>query len=149
MVASDEDLGIEIYLTEEKGFPCFSVESDGEEVYHVETYSYIDAERTYDQLLTTYIYPDADYDNIVDDDDERVREITGAVEDLVSTLIETDPSKAGIAPQELDEIASLVEEYLFNECGFSVRHPTNVDGAVIQYPFGEPEEADELPDIPD
>lgn len=150
LIANDEEQGVEIYITEEKGFPAFSVEVDGEEVYTVNSCSYIDAEKIYDTLLTTYIYPNSDYENIVDDDDERVREITGAVEDMLSTLLEADPCEAGISPQEIDEITSMIEEHLCDEYGFSIRHPTNVNGTVVQYPFGDPDEnANDLPDIPD
>lgn len=157
MIASDEEEGIEIYVTEERGFPCFSVEVDGEEVYYAETCSYIDAERTYRNILSTYICPEEDFNNIDDsDDDERIREITGAVEDLVVVLIGEDPSSAGISGQEIDEIASIVEQYLSDQCGFSVRHPTLVGGEVVQYPFGDPDEgyenvkgADDEDDLPD
>lgn len=140
MIASDEENGVEIYLTEEKGFPYFSVEVAGEEVHTAETCSFLDAERTYDDLLTLYVYPEEDYETQENDDDDRVNEITGAVEDLLSVLLEADPYEAGLTPQEVDEIASVVEQYLFDECGFSVRHPTEVDGAVVQYPFGDPGE---------
>lgn len=149
MIAGDEDQGVEIYIAEERGFPRFSVEVDGEEVYNVQTCSYLHAERTYDELLTTYIYPDADYEYAEDGDSDRVLEITSAVEDLLSVLIEEDPLEAGITPGEIEEIASLVEEYLYDQCGFSVRHPTEADGVIIQYPFGDPGEAEEEDDLPD
>lgn len=147
VIASDEDQGVEIYVAEDGGFPCFSVEVDGEEVHNVKTYSYLDAEKTYDNLLSTYIYPDDDEEDYVSGDEERVNEIIGSVEDMLTVMLDEDPAKAGISPQEIDEIASIVEEYLFENFGFSIRHPTNVDGVMVQYPFGDPDEGSE--DIPD
>lgn len=142
VIASDTEQGVEIYIAEEGGFPCFSVEVDGKEVFREKTCSYLDAENTYDRLLTIYLYPDDEYDEYEpDDDDERVREITGAVEDLVTVLVGEHPEDAGISQQEIDEIASVVEQYLYDNLGFSVRHPTVLeDGSVIQYPFGDPDE---------
>lgn len=152
LVASNEEEGVEIYLTDEKGFPYFSVEVDGEAVYTVETVSSLDAENTYLELLNTYVYPNEDNLTEEDDDERRVKEITSAVEEMLTTLIEDDPYSAGMSPQEVDELASVIEEYLSDNCGISVHHPTEVDGAVVQYPYGEPfdekrEDGDDLPDI--
>lgn len=148
LIASDEDEGVEIYIAEDRGFPCFSVEVDGKEVYNVKTYSYLDAEKTYDDLLSTYIYPDDDEEDYVSDDEERVNEIIGSVEDMLTVMLDQDPAKAGISSQHIEEIASIVEEYLYENFGFSIRHPIEVDGVMVQYPFGDPdEEAEDIPDF--
>ena len=62
-------------------------------------------------------------------------------------MLDEDPAKAGVSPQYIDEIASIVEEYLYENLGFSIRHPTEIDGVMVQYPFGDPDES--LEDIPD
>ena len=153
LIASDEEQGIEIYLTNEKGFPCFSVEVDGEEVYGAETVSVIDAENTYIELLNTYLLSDYCDQTEAEEDDERVAEITRAVEAMLETLIEDDPYFVGMAPQEVDELISVIEEFLFDHCEISVRHPTYRDGVMVQYPFEDPvvsgsdDETDDLPDI--
>lgn len=144
MVASNEEQGVEVYMAEENGFPCFSVEVDGEEVYAVETCSYSEAEVTYEELYAMYVYPEMDYESTESDDDDRRNEIDGAVEDLLAVLIDGDPYKEGLSQCDIDIIASLVEQYLFDQYGISVRHPTEVGGVVIQYPFGIPEDEDEI-----
>lgn len=146
LIASNEENGVEIYLTDEKGFPYFSVEVDGEVVYGAETVSSLDAENTYLELLNTYVYSDEDASAEMDEDDIRVKEITCAVEEMLTTLIEDDPYSAGMAPQEVDDLVSVIEEYLYDNCGISIRHPTEIDGAIVQYPFGDSDE-DVLPDI--
>ena len=143
MIASDEEQGVEIYLAEDRGFPCFSVEVDGEEVYTIETYSCLDAEKTYDQLLDMYVYPDVSGYEDIESANDRAQEVTCAVEDMLWILLEEDPLSAGISLQDIDEIAFLIEQYLFDQYGLSVRHPTEVDGAVIQYPFGDPSEGED------
>ena len=57
-IASNVEDSIEIYLTEEHGFPFFVVECDGEKVFETQTISALDAETTYEDLLTKYILPE-------------------------------------------------------------------------------------------
>lgn len=143
MIASNPDTGVEVYLAKEKGFPCFSVEIDGEEVYTAETISSMDAEITYEQILTLYVYQDDGDDPEEDDvesDEDRITEITCAMEDLLQVLLDADPYKVGMDPQEVDELISIVEQHLHDDYGYSVRHPTEVDGVTVQYPFGDPNE---------
>lgn len=150
MIASNEEQGVEIYMTEEHGFPFFSVDIDGIEVQRSETCSCLDAENTYDQLLVLYIFDEneaegsnpnsyaEDEDEGYLDDKDRVEEIVCAIEDLLYVLLEEDPIEAGISTNDIDEIASIVEQYLYDNHGISVRHPTNVDGKMVQYPFCDP-----------
>lgn len=146
LIASNEEQGTEVYLTDEKGFPCFSVEVDGEVVYGAETVSYLDAENTYLELLNTYINIDEDDLIKAEEDDLRVKEITRAVEGMLEILIEEDPYYAGMSPQDVDDLTSVIEEFLYEQCGISIRHPTEIDGAIVDYPFGDPDEADVPPD---
>lgn len=145
-IAVNGDGDVEIYLAREKGFPYFSVEVDGEQVYTAETVSSLDAETTYEELLSLYITPDEgeveddfQYDDL-DEDEERVTDITCAMEDLLQVLLDADPYKVGMSPQQVDELVSIVEQHLYDDYGFSVRHPTFVDGITVQYPFGDPNE---------
>lgn len=149
LVASDEEQGVEIYITNEKGFARFSVDVDGEEVYGADTVSSTDAENTYLELLYTYIHPNEDERIMEEENDARLCEITRAVEAMLEILIEDDPYFVGMAPQEVDELTSVIEEFLWDHCEISVRHPTYIDGDVVQYPFSDPDEddADDLPDI--
>lgn len=148
MIASSEDEEFEIYLTEEEGFPAFSIEYDGEEVYFVETCSALDAQTTYEDLLHQYIYKGVIDSGESDDYEEdevtemanRCDEINCAVYDLLYVLLEGKPESFSITDDEIEEIASVVEQHLFDEYEISVRHPTEVDGVIVEYPFGEPEE---------
>ena len=101
-IASNVEDGIEIYLTEEHGFPFFVVECDGERVFETQTISALDAETTYEDLLTKYILPEvptesADEYQIEDDqdcpdqDEDRVDEIECAAEDFLLVLLEQHP----------------------------------------------------------
>lgn len=147
MIASSEDGQFEIYLTEEEGFPAFSIECDEEEVYFVETCSALDAKTTYEDLLHQYIYKGVvdsgesdEYEDEVDTMADRCDEINCAVYDLLYVLLEVKPESFNITDDEIEEIASVVEQHLFDEYGISVRHPTEADGVIVEYPFGEPEE---------
>lgn len=55
LIANNEEYGTEIYLTEEKGFPCFTVEVDGCTEFEAQTSSKIDAEKTYENLLDLFV----------------------------------------------------------------------------------------------
>lgn len=137
MIASDEESGVEIYLTEENGFPCFTVEVDGCTEFEEQTSSKVDAEKTYDNLLDLFVADSELCDENEDTDSVRIHEILTAARDFLEVLIEKDPSNAGIEPWDIDEIVSVVEERLFYDMGISVRHPANIDGKIVQYPFGD------------
>lgn len=148
MIASNDVDGIEIYLTEECGFPYFVVESDGEKVFGTGTVSAFDAVKTYDDLLTKYILPEVptegdDYlpeDGLdePDEDEVRVEEIECAAEDFLLVLLEQHPEDCGVNFEDIDEIVSMVEQHLFDRFGISVYHPVEVDGCTVRYPFGDP-----------
>ncbi len=122
LVASDKLQGVEIYLAEEKGFPFFSVEVDGEEVCASGTESRMEAETVYKNLLAVYI--SAEWDDIGGDGACRDMEISNAVEDLLRVLLEADPREdAGLTDEDMRDVALLVENYLFEQIGISVYHP--------------------------
>ncbi len=134
LIADNKEAGVEIYLTEEDGFPYFSVEVDGSTEYETGTVSALDASKEYDDLLTMFIYSEDEND---DEDSCRVQDIIAATEDLLAILIEEHPYDAGLLPEDVQKIAEMVEQYLFDNMGISVRHPTEVDGVIVQYPFGD------------
>lgn len=138
MIASDEENGVEIYLTEDNGFPCFTVEVDGCTDFESQTSSEVDAENTYGNLLDLFIAGPESYDEDEEKDDIRIHEIFTAARDFLEILLEEDPSDAGVEPWDIDELVSAVEERLFYDMGISVRHPAQVNGKIVQYPFGDP-----------
>lgn len=147
MIASSEDGEFEIYLTDEYGFPAFSIEYEEEEIYFVETCSALDAKTTYEDLLHQYIYKSVissddsgEYEDEEDDAVARCEEISCAVYDLLYVLLEARPESCDFTDEDYDKIASVVEQHLFDNYGISVRHPTEADGAIIEYPFGEPDQ---------
>lgn len=155
MIASSEDDEFEIYLTDEDGFPAFSIEYEEEEIYFVETCSALDAKTTYEDLLHQYIYKSVvesddpgEYEDDEDDTAARCDEINCAVYDLLYVLLEAKPESCDITDADIDEIASIVEQHLFDNYGISVRHPTEAGGVIIEYPFGDPGETEDegLPD---
>lgn len=132
VIAKNEDRHVEIFLTEVNGFPYFSVELDSEEVYATHTSSYVEAENAYKELLSTFICTEEDSKEAAD---KRAEEIAGAVEEMLGVLIEEDPREVGFDDEDMEDIASLVEQYLFEQYGVSVRHPTKTGGVLVQYPM--------------
>lgn len=132
---------------DEYGFPAFSIEYEEEEIYFVETCSALDAKTTYEDLLHQYIYKSVissddsgEYEDEEDDAVARCEEISCAVYDLLYVLLEARPESCDFTDEDYDKIASVVEQHLFDNYGISVRHPTEADGAIIEYPFGEPDQ---------
>lgn len=133
---TDEE--IDIYLTDEGGYPYFSVEVDGNCEYEAESISKTNAEETYAKVLSLYILEDFEPEGEEDfapEDDDRIAEIYCATEDLLWVFLEEDPEKMGITECDIDDITFAIEEMLFDEFGISVRHPENIDGKIVQYPF--------------
>lgn len=157
-IATNEVDGVELYLTEERGFPYFVVEVDGKKVFETGTISALDAERTYDELLSKYILPDTPVDDDEyavedgmddpDEDDVRVDDIECATEDFLRVLLEQHPEDCGLDDQDIDEIVSLVEQHLFDNFGISIYHPVVIDGVTVRYPFGDPDEDDGQEKLP-
>lgn len=55
LVAEESDECVGVYITEEKGFPCFVVEVDGAIVCKSKVNSESEIERVYAQILNLYI----------------------------------------------------------------------------------------------
>lgn len=145
LVASFPEDGLNIYITEENGLPYFSVDLDGKTEHEVSTTSRAGAENTYRNLLNLFLEESdpEEVDEVLSNEQlDRVEEILCAVEDLLTVLLECHPDEVGIEDGDLDDIASSIEELLFDEYKCSIRHPTEVDGEVVEYPFGEVEDED-------
>lgn len=144
LIAEDTESGIQIYMTEEKGLPYFMVEVDGKQEYEDTPTELHNAPKVYSSILNLYIDQERHGDEFFSDEDmERIDEIAGAVEDLLCVLFETSAKDVGMSEVEFDEIADVVEQYLYENYGISVRHPTIMtsdDGesdVVVQYPYGQ------------
>ena len=150
MADSPEEL-VEVYLTEEHGFPYFTIEINGVCEFKAGTVSREDAEGTYREILDL-LTPIAETcnssdnedggDEIFDDNDlSRLDEIDEAANEFLTQLLEYSPEELCMDQDDIDLFVSMVEEYLFETHGFQVRHPTIVeigdgnDPIVIQYPF--------------
>lgn len=136
LVAEEKGIGVEVYITDEGGFPYFVVEVDGANEYEAKASSETEIERVYSQLLNLYVC-ETEEDGLLDDEDiNRIAEIHSATEEYLSILLEFEPSEY-FDDDCIEEIASAFEEYLYDTYGLSIRHPI-VDGdKVIQYPYSE------------
>lgn len=135
LVAEDDDVGVEVYITEENGHPYFTVEVDGTVEYEAQASSETEIETVYAQLLNLYISEDGEED-FSEEDLERISEINSATYDYLSVLLECEPESC-FDDDCIDEIVSSVEELLCDVYGLSVRHPTADGNRVIQYPYSE------------
>lgn len=145
LVAESQVSKTKIYLTSGAGFPVLVVEVNGSQA---ETFLNEDQIRTYTQCLASLIPED---DSVFDEskyfDDEgclsesdldRLDLIQTATYEYLSTLFQDSPENLGIVSSDLEDIASRLEEILYDEYNISVLHPTVVEteeGAfVVQYP---------------
>lgn len=157
MIASNEDGSVEIYLTEHRDKPVFQVEMDGKEVYCKAALNGQDAEEEYRKIIYVYLSDDDDYvqdENVFVEEYEesepvepkfnevqvdRLTDISCAVDDLVTVLIEGDPEKNGIQHCDLMELAENVSQFLHDKWGFSVWMPMVMESAgelfIEEYPY--------------
>ena len=54
-IAENEEYGIEIFLTEERGFPCIVVEGDGMSLYEETIMNKADCESSVKEIYDTYL----------------------------------------------------------------------------------------------
>lgn len=147
-IASNDADGIEVYLTEECGFPYFTVEKNGVKIYMTGTSSALEAMETYASILSDYILPDDGSDEL-HEDEVRLEDIECAIEDFLIVLLGgRHPEDYDIGAQDMDEIVSIVEQHLFDNFGISVYHPTEIDGVVVRFPFDGPDEDDGQEELP-
>lgn len=145
LVASDDDGEVEIYLTEENGMPYFRVEISGQCESEADSISKINAEGNYRELISLFIEDEYGTEMFSDDEIDRLNEIQNAAEGFLMVLLGCSPDEACMEENEIDEVVDRVEEFLYEECGIPVWHPTIVDDEttgeanVVQYPYGEDE----------
>lgn len=138
LVAEEQETSVEIYITDEGGFPYFVVEVDGANEYEAKASSETEIEKVYSQLLNLYVC-ETDDDEILDTDDiDRLGEIHCATIEYLSVLLECELEEC-FDDVCIEEIASAFEEYLYDAYGFSIRHPIVDDGRVVQYPYSPKE----------
>lgn len=151
LLAENQAESLEVYLTEEGGFPYFTVEINGEREYEEDSFSREDAERIYQEILGLFLpivsspsEKRENSDEFFDEDDlDRLEEINSAADSFLSAMLEISPDEAELSNSDIDAFISMVEEYLYETHGLQVRHPSLVymgDGnepVIIQYPFGD------------
>lgn len=136
LVATEEDAGVEVYITEENGVPYFLVEVDGKVEYEAYAPSETEIEKVYSNIISLYVDEFGEDEVLSDEDMERLSEIHSATKEYLGILLECETSDC-FEDDCIEEIASAFEEYLFDAYGFSIHHPI-VDGdEVIQYPYSE------------
>lgn len=145
LVASDDDREVEIYLTEENGMPYFRVEVSGQCESEADSVSKVNAEGNYRELLSLFIEDEYSAELFSNDEIDRLDEIQCATEDFLMVLLGCSPEEACLEEDEIDEVINRIEEFLYEEYGIPIWHPTIIDDEmtgevnVVQYPFGEDE----------
>lgn len=146
LIAEDKEGLVEVYLTEENGFPYLRVEIDGLCEYERNSVSKLDAEEEYKEILSVFFCPDGDGDGdgvLSRDDIMRLNEIQEAAYEFMSVLTEESSEESLISEDEIDDIVSTLIEYLAEEHDIRVRYPTVIDDdesglpVVVQYPYGD------------
>lgn len=156
LVAENVKEKVEIYITEDGGFPQFRVEVDGVEVFVADAISSADTEQIYKDLLRVYIDevepkgssiefdsddpiepPKGSKDDVLDDDEYARRdELFEVTKSLLETFTEIPLEETGLEDSDVDTLASRIAEILYEEFGFATYFPTETENGVIAYPFG-------------
>lgn len=132
-----DGLNISIYVTEENDFPFFTVEVNGEESYVARTSSRTEAEDAYKVLLNLFVEEEEPEEELDSEEERRADEILCAVEDMLCVMLEVHHSEAGLQEDDLDAVAYAVEDFLYQEYGFSIWHPRKIDGEIVSFPFDD------------
>ena len=130
IIAENEEYGVVITITEEKGIPCFIVTSDdyqyADEVAISESDCTKTVEELYDEYLTgRFIMSEDSAFDIEDAISEREAELDDAIINLIDVAMELESTEyLGL---ECDEICADVKdhilEYLYRKHGISTRRP--------------------------
>lgn len=165
-IADNYEYGVEIFLSEDSGFPNIVVVVDDEQVYDETVINahdcQITVEEIYDKYLTSkaidYLSNDGEMDeesaffNVDDIIYERECDLDGAVFNFVKTVVQSD--YINYIPDIDDVIDDLKEhflEYMFRKHGLRIYRPMILeyeDGeeALVKYPYEDMEFED--PDNP-
>lgn len=160
-IARDEDGSVEVDLTSANGTPCFQVVQDGIIVSEImktraEAQGYYEdilkrsgfiEELTFDDddTLEPVEYEEDFFNPFTPEQEDRLDEISCAMEDLLGVLLGEDPARYGIADVDVDELCVEFAQRLYEKYGISVNFPMeaiDADGNLFakDYPFGEEEE---------
>lgn len=145
LIAEEQESLIEVYLTEERGFPYLRVEVDGQCEYERDTVSKLDAEEEYKEILSIFFgFEDAeDGDGVFSYDDiMRLNEVHEAAYEFMAVLTGEPSAESMISEDDIDDIVGALVEYLAEQHGIQVRYPTIIEDdesglpVVVQYPYG-------------
>lgn len=145
LIAEEQESLIEVYLTEERGFPYLRVEVDGQCEYERDTVSKLDAEEEYKEILSIFFgFEDAeDGDGVFSYDDiMRLNEVQEAAYEFMAVLTGELSAESMISEDDIDDIVGALVEYLAEQHGIQVRYPTIIEDdesglpVVVQYPYG-------------
>lgn len=155
IIAENEEYGIEVSVTEDKGYPRFVVNNDGIELFADCAITEADCEQTvrriYLNYLTNRVFSVVG-DSVKNEDEEassgmimenRDWELSASIEDLLVTFLDNNESGIGEYDECTEEITEdlkdKIGEYLYKQWGISIFRPM-----VIEYD-DESEEYHEYP----
>lgn len=145
LIAEKQESLVEVYLTEERGFPYLRVEVDGQCEYEMNSVSKLDAEEEYKEILSVFFCSDGDEDGdgvFSYDDIMRLNEVQEAAYEFMAVLTEEPSTQSMISEDDINDIVGAVVEYLAEQHGIHVRYPTIIENdesglpAVVQFPYG-------------
>lgn len=134
-IAENTETGVEVYLTEKNGSPCFSVDIDGATLGEIVT-SVTLMEEYYEEILSKFVInsPVKAAPKLTEEEESRVEEIHDAWMLFLHILFEADPNDFGFTEEDSEELLSNLELSLNDEHGILIRHPTIFNGKVVQFP---------------
>lgn len=155
IIAENEEYGIEVSITEDKGYPRFIVNNDGVELFADCAITEADCEQTvrriYFNYLTNRVFSVVG-DPVKDEDEEASAEmvmedrdwaLSASVEDLIVTFLDNNESGIGkydeCTEEIVEDLKDRIGEYLYKQWGISIFRPM-----VIEYD-DESEEYHEYP----
>lgn len=145
LIAEEPESLVEVYLTEERGFPYLRVEIDSQCEYERDSVSRLDAEEEYKEILSVFFCSDdsEDGDGVLSCDDiMRLNEVQEAAYEFMAVLTDEPSEESLISEDDIDDIVRALMEYLAEQHGIKVRYPTIIEDdesglpVVVQYPYG-------------
>ena len=132
IIAENEELGVEISLTSEKGIPCFVVTADGYQYAEERAISAEDCKETvedlYEEFLTNKFFEDEEYKHSRLDQEDMISEREMELDDAILTLLyalyeDLDMSFKVKIDEICEDLKDHILEYLYKKHGISVRRP--------------------------
>lgn len=135
MIAEHKDYGIEVYLSNEHGFPALIVEADGVEMYKETVLNEKDCESTVKEVYDTYLTDkviskmledsdDDDYEEFINMEIEaREDELSEAVFNCIDVFCDGAFEYYEEMAEICEDFKDLVCEYLYIKWGLEPRRP--------------------------